>query len=94
MDKIHQDNQPQVSNEKIADWMVNHLSNLLSIKPEQVEKTLQFDDFGLDSRDSVGMIGELSDWLKIELDPSMIDDHPTIEELSTAIVKEMEASIS
>jgi len=79
----------QVSHEQLCEWLVRHLSQVLNIDTKQVDITLEFDDYGLDSRDAVGMIGELSDWLKRDLDPNLIYEHRSIDELSAYVVKEM-----
>lgn len=79
----------QVSHEKICEWLVSHLSQVLNIDAKQVDIALEFDDYGLDSRDAVGMIGELSDWLKRDLDPNLIYEYRSIDELSTYVVEEM-----
>ena len=66
----------------IAQWLSNYLSELLRIDIAQVDTALTFDDYGIDSRDALGMIGELGDWLGLDLDSSIIYDHQSIDELS------------
>lgn len=92
MDKHSENEHTEITQEKICEWMVDHLSKLLNIDAEQVDLNLDFDDYGLDSRDAVGMIGELSEWLGLELDSDLIYEQPTIELLSTFVVKDIEAS--
>ena len=79
----------QVSHEQICHWLAGHLSQVLNIDTKQVDIELEFDDYGLDSRDAVGMIGELSEWLGQDLDPNLIYEYRSIDELSTYVVNEM-----
>jgi acyl carrier protein len=79
----------KATQEQICQWLVNHLSQVLSIDTKQVDIALEFDDYGLDSRDAVGMIGELSEWLERDLDPNLIYEYRSIDELSTYVVNEM-----
>jgi acyl carrier protein len=79
----------KVTHEQICQWLVDHLSQVLNIDAKQVDITLEFDDYGLDSRDAVGMIGELGEWLKRDLDPNLIYEYRSIDELSTYVASEM-----
>lgn len=91
MDNHPKNEYQKFTHEQICQWMVSHLSQVLNIDAKQVDLTLEFDDYGLDSRDAVGMIGELSEWLERDLDLNLIYEHPSIDELSTYIVKQTEA---
>ncbi|MBL4671353.1 MAG: acyl carrier protein [Arenicella sp.] len=79
------------THEQICQWMVSHLSQVLNIDAKQVDITLEFDDYGLDSRDAVGMIGELGEWLQLDLDPNLIYEYRSINELSIYVVNQVEA---
>jgi acyl carrier protein len=72
----------EISATEIQDWIVAYLANLLEIDPEEVDVTITFDRYGLDSSAAVGMTGELEDWMGRELDPTLLYDHPTIEALA------------
>lgn len=74
----------------IKEWLVAHLADHLKIHPKQVVTDLDFDNFGLDSRDLVGMIGQLGEQLQLEIDDSMVYDYPTIDQLSEAIANQMD----
>jgi len=69
-------------NQTISNWMTTYLSQLLNINSNQVDISLQFDNYGLDSIHAAQLIGELSDWLDLDLDPGIIYDYPSINELS------------
>jgi acyl carrier protein len=64
---------------EIQAWLVSYLAESLEIDPDEVDVTIPFDRYGLDSSAAVGLIGELEDWLGCELDPTLLYDYPTIE---------------
>lgn len=66
---------------EIQDWIVAYLAELLEIEPDEVDVTIPFDRYGLDSSAAVGLTGDLEDWLGRELDPTLLYDYPTVEAL-------------
>jgi acyl carrier protein len=82
------DNVPNRNAEEIQEWMVSHLASILSVSPDSIDVTALFDDFGLDSPTAVGMTGELEEWLGRRVDPTLIFDHPTIEQFSQAVAED------
>ncbi|MDQ3287568.1 MAG: acyl carrier protein [Pseudomonadota bacterium] len=72
-----------MTSQAISGWLANYLSTLLDIDIGQVDTALSFDDYGIDSRDAFGMVGELADWMGVDLEPTIIHDYPSIDELSS-----------
>ncbi|WP_026736725.1 acyl carrier protein [Fischerella sp. PCC 9605] len=66
---------------EIKAWIVSYLADLLEVAPEEVDVTIPFDRYGLDSSAAVGLTGDLQDWLGYEVDPTLLYDYPTIESL-------------
>jgi acyl carrier protein len=66
--------QPQ----EIAAWLVNQVSELLSIPPRQVDVQAPFNSFGLASRDAVLLSGDLEEWLDIRVSPTILYEYPNI----------------
>ena len=75
-----QNNPPTTA--EIQAWLISYLAELLEIEPAEVDVTITFDRYGLDSSAAVGMTGDLEEWLGYELDPTLIYDYPTIEALA------------
>lgn len=73
----------------IRDWMVNYLSQLLKIPPQEIKIKVPFDRYGLDSSAVVVMSGDLEEWLQIDLDPTLVYDYPTIESLAQYLAEEL-----
>lgn len=66
---------------EIQDWLVVYLADLLEIEPDEVDVTIPFDRYGLDSSAAVGLTGDLEEWLGKEVDPTLLYDYPTVEAL-------------
>ena len=83
----------KLSKEKIQAWLVSYLAELLDIEPSEVDVAIPFDRYGLDSSAAVGMTGDLEEWLKYELDPTIMYDYPTIEILAQHLAEEIKVNI-
>ena len=70
-----------VSATEIQDWLVDYLADLLEIESDEVDVTVSFDRYGLDSSAAVGLTGDLEEWLGREVNPTLLYDYPTIETL-------------
>lgn len=66
---------------EIQDWIAAYLADLLEIEPEDVDVTIPFDRYGLDSSAAVGLTGDLENWLGTEIEPTALYDYPTVEAL-------------
>lgn len=73
---------------EIQGWIVSYLAEMLEVDAEEIEVAIPFDRYGLDSSIAVGMTGDLEDWLKKELDPTLLYDYPTIEVLAQHLAEE------
>lgn len=79
--------------EQIQTWLVNYLSKLLEINRDEVDVTAPFDRFGLDSATVVGMTGDLSEFLGVEVDPTLAYDYPTLEKFAAATARQLGAPV-
>ena len=66
---------------EIQAWIVSYLAELLEVDPDEVDITIPFDRYGLDSAAAVGLTGDLEEWLGQEVDPTVLYDYPTIASL-------------
>jgi acyl carrier protein len=69
------------------------MAQLLEIDPDEVNVTIPFDQYGLDSSAAVGMTGDLEDWLERKIDPTLLYDYPTIEALAQHLVEEFKVKV-
>ncbi|MBD2364810.1 acyl carrier protein [Anabaena minutissima FACHB-250] len=70
------------STEQIQDWLVSYMADMLEIATNEVDIRMLFDEYGLDSSMTIGMIGDLETWLGCNLDPTLVYDYSTIEDLA------------
>ncbi len=70
---------------EIQAWLVSYLAELLEIEPDEIDVTIPFDRYGLDSSAAVGLTGDLEDWLGSEIDPTLMYDYPTIQALANHV---------
>lgn len=78
---------------EIQAWIVAYLAELLEIDPDEVNPTIPFDRYGLDSAVAVGLTGDMEDWLGRKLDPTLLYDYPTVEALSQHLAEELQAKV-
>lgn len=76
---------------EIQDWIVAYLADLLEVDEDEIDVTIPFDRYGLDSSAAVGMTGDLEDWLKTEINPTLLYDYPTVEALVKHLSSQLKA---
>lgn len=88
-----QDSNSKLSNTSAVDtiqgWLVNQIAQQLGIKAQTIKVTEPLTRYGLDSIDSVTIVGELEEWLDTELPPTLLWDYPTITKAADYLVNEM-----
>lgn len=77
----------------IQAWIVSYLAQLLEIDPDEINVTIPFDRYGLDSSVAVGLTGDLEDWLGRKLDPTLLYDYPTIQDLAQHLAEESKVKV-
>ncbi len=67
---------------EIQNWLVSYLANLVEVNPDEIDITVPFDSYDLDSSAAVELSGELEDWLGINVSPTLLYDYPTVKTLA------------
>jgi len=80
------------SQRTIQDWLVTQISDILYMDPKEINIQETFTSFGLSSRDAVMLSGDLEDWLKRRLSPTLVYEYPTIKSLSIYLSKDGRSS--
>ncbi len=86
-DKSHLQNLSQ-SKEAIQSWLISYLSQLLIIEPHKINVQLPFEYYGLDSADSLSLIGDLEGFLNRKLCLKLMHQYPTIEAFVSYLAQE------
>ncbi|MGK7942440.1 MAG: acyl carrier protein [Crocosphaera sp.] len=63
---------------EIEEWLIRYLSQTLEIEQNDIDPNVAFNEYGLDSSSAVILTGDLQEWLKQDLDPTLLFDYPTI----------------
>jgi acyl carrier protein len=66
----------------ITQWLVNRIAAQLECTADDIDVTMPFSAYGLDSVAAVALSGDLQDWLGVKLSPTLTWDYPTIELLA------------
>ena len=67
---------------EIEAWIISYLAKTLELNPNEIDTTISFDNYGLDSSTAAFMTSDLENWLEFEIDPALPYEYPTIKELS------------
>lgn len=73
----------------IQGWLVNQIAKQLGIGAQTIKVTEPLTRYGLDSIDSVTIVGDMEDWLDTELPPTLLWDYPTIAKAANYLVNEI-----
>jgi acyl carrier protein len=73
--------------ETIQFWLIAQLSERLEIDPEDIDIQEPFDNYNLDSAQTMILLGKLEKWLGRNLNPTLIFNYPTIEQLAQRLAE-------
>ncbi|MEM7308291.1 MAG: acyl carrier protein [Planctomycetota bacterium] len=85
--EIEQDRQAAKSVADVQLWLVTYVAEILKLPAADIDATVPFERYGIDSSAAVGMTGDLEQWLGFDLDPTVAYDHPTINELAAHLAE-------
>jgi acyl carrier protein len=68
----------QPTEETLRQWLMEHLSKTLKTERARLDPDAPFARYGLNSLDAVTLVMDLEDELGVELPPTLLWDHPTI----------------
>jgi acyl carrier protein len=78
--------------ETIQVWLVTQFAERLEIDPEDIDICEPFDNYGLNSAETMILLGKLERWLGRNLNPTLIFNYPTIAELAQRLAEETSVS--
>ncbi len=70
------------SREEIEEWLVEKIMAITKQELDDIDVTMQFTHYGINSVDATTLSGDLEDWLGYELPASIVYQYPTIEALA------------
>ena len=78
--------------ETIQQWLISNLAEQLEVEPEEIDPTLTFDSYGLDSAQATLLMDRAEKILKFRISLMLFWYYPTIEALSQRLAEEFEES--
>lgn len=73
----------------VQDWLISAIGRALQIDPNEIETSVAFDRYGMDSALAVELTGELEKRVGQSLSPTLMYDYPTIDALSEHLAGEL-----
>lgn len=77
---------------EITSWLVSYFANLLEICPSEIDLSIPFHRYGIESSAAISMTGDLEEWLGYEFEPTIVYDYPTIITLAQHIIEELQSA--
>ena len=68
--------------EAIEGWLIDKVADSLESKPNEIDVTKDFAEYGLDSVEAINISGELENYLQCRLSPTLLWDYQNIEALA------------
>ena len=69
------------STDEIRNWLVEKVAGLLGVSAREVDLSKPFAEYGLDSKDAVGLSGQLEVFLGTRLPATLLYEYPSIQSL-------------
>lgn len=71
---------------ELSNFIRNKIAVELGIPEEEIDLTIEFINFGMDSVNSIFILQHIEKFIGVDLNPLLFWDYPTIESLSRYIV--------
>ncbi|GCE45199.1 glutamate-1-semialdehyde-2,1-aminomutase [Thermosporothrix hazakensis] len=92
METIHSLGNERPDAKAIQTWLIEHIAQQLGCASEEVHPKRSFSSYGLSSADAVSLSGDLEDWLKRDLSPTLLWEYPSISALSAYLAGDIDTS--
>ncbi|WP_050371898.1 acyl carrier protein [Streptomyces acidiscabies] len=76
----------------LQDWLTTEIAQLLGTAPEDIDRLAAFGEYGLESISGLTLAAAIEDHLGIEVDPTVVWDHPSIDALATHLIEAQAAT--
>ena len=77
----------QLTTTEIEQWLVSRVVTYGKVAPESFPVDTPLAELGLDSVYALTLCGDIEDAYDLEVDPTIVWDHPTIRELADGIAQ-------
>lgn len=77
---------------ELQDWLTTEIAQLLGTEPEDIDRSAAFGEYGLESISGLTLAAAIEDHLGIEVDPTVVWDHPSIDALAAHLIEAQAAT--
>ena len=77
-----------MTSDDISNWIRTRIATDIEKSASEVDPDVTFDQLGIDSLALLGVLGDLAAKLDIEIETSVLFDHPTIRSLSNHLASD------
>jgi acyl carrier protein len=77
--------------QEICKWLVSRLSIILGVQPDAIQVQTPITSYGLGSIQALTLVADIEDWLGWALEPTLLWDYPTLEEVARFLVEQANA---
>ncbi|MBQ72072.1 MAG: phosphopantetheine-binding protein [Planctomycetaceae bacterium] len=77
-----------MTSDDISNWIRTRIAKDIEKDASEVDPEVTFDQLGIDSLALLGVLGDLAAKLEIEIETSVLFDHPTIASLSVHLASD------
>jgi acyl carrier protein len=68
-------------------WMFKYIGSVLDIPSDSFSGSATFDTYGMDSAEAVIMAGVMEEEFRVQIDPRLFFEHPSVDELANALAE-------
>jgi acyl carrier protein len=79
---------PNATAQNIEEWLMRRIAKELKVGADKIDVHKPFARYGMSSLTAVTISGDLEQWLKTELSPTLLWDYPTIASLAKHLAEE------
>ena len=73
----------------IQDWLIEKIANMEQLDPASIDVQEPLANYGLSSMAALTLSGDIETWLNCELEPTLVWDYPSVEQLSRYLAQEV-----
>ncbi|MCG8416656.1 MAG: AMP-binding protein [Proteobacteria bacterium] len=77
-----------IERQDIEAWLAMRIAERMKLRVGQIDRNTPFARYGMDSKDTIGLTGDLQRYLDCPIPPSLAYDHPTIASLAAYLTGE------
>ncbi len=76
---------------EVARWCQEYLADLLTMSPDEIDPSVDFDRLSIDSSLAVSLLGELEERYGVDLPPEALFANPTIDAVAALVAEQTQS---